>query len=41
MTFDQWEEAMAKEVFLQGDENPNTISKVFEMVEEDLMEEES
>ena len=41
MTFDQFTEAMSKEVFLLIDEDPKVASRVFEMGDEDFEEEES
>ena len=41
MTFDQWTQLMSKEIFLPSDEDPETEIKVFDMADEDLMDEES
>jgi hypothetical protein len=41
MTFDQWKEAITTGPFLPSDDDPKVNSGIFEMVDEDLMEEES
>jgi len=40
MTFEQWAQAIAKDVSLPSDEDGKTVSKIFEMMDEDLDEEE-
>lgn len=41
MTFDQWTQLMSKEIFVPIEEDPKVENKVFEMVYEDLEEEDS
>jgi hypothetical protein len=41
MTFDQWTEAMVKVGLLSPDEDPKVENGNFQMVDEDLMDEES
>jgi hypothetical protein len=40
MTFDQWMNQVSKAVSLQNDESQTDLSKMFELSEEDLEEEE-
>ena len=40
MTFDQWTQCMSKEIFLPSDEDPKEETKVLEMVDAYLMDEE-
>ena len=40
MTFEQWIQAVSREVSLLGDETPTALSKVYEVPEEDYGDEE-
>lgn len=41
MTFEKWKEAMSKEIFLFFNDNPGFRSKIFDLFDEDIEEEET